>query len=64
MNIVLTGPMGSGKTTVGKAVAKSLRMKLVDTDNLIMKKTDLSINDIFIKYGQRDFRRRGSSIRI
>lgn len=62
MNIVLTGPMGSGKTTVGKAVANALRMKLIDTDNLIMKKTDMSVNEIFVKYGQRDFRRREEEV--
>lgn len=56
MNIVLTGPMGSGKTTIGKSVAKNLNMKFIDTDNLILKKERLSIDEIFAKYGQSDFR--------
>lgn len=56
MNIVLTGPMGSGKTTVGKTLAKSLGMKFVDTDELVMKKSGADINEIFAKHGEEHFR--------
>ena len=62
MNIVLTGPMGSGKTTIGKEVAKNLSMDFIDTDNLIIKKESMSINEIFAKYGQSDFRRREEEV--
>ncbi len=56
MNIVLTGPMGSGKTTIGKALSKSLEMKFLDTDKLIMKKSEMNINEIFLKYGEKNYR--------
>jgi shikimate kinase len=57
MNIVLTGPMGSGKTTTGKAVASALKMGFIDTDELIVKKTSMSIEEIFDKYGEEGFRK-------
>jgi shikimate kinase len=56
MNIVLTGPMGSGKTSVGSLVADFLDMKLVDTDDLVVKKTGMSINEIFAGHGEESFR--------
>lgn len=62
MNIVLTGPMGSGKTTIGKAVSQDLNMNFIDTDSLIMKKEGMSINEIFAKYGQSDFREREEEV--
>jgi len=57
VNIVLTGPMGSGKTTIGQKVASALNMKFIDTDALIVKKNGMSINEIFTKYGQSSFRK-------
>ena len=56
MNIVLTGPMGSGKTTVGKKLAESINMKFVDTDQLIEKKSKMNSNEIFSKYGEKKYR--------
>lgn len=55
-NYVLIGYMGAGKTTVGKALAKQTGKKFIDTDSLIVKQMDLSINDIFAKYGEVYFR--------
>lgn len=55
-NYVLIGYMGAGKTTVGKALSKQTGKKFVDTDNMIVKQMDLSINDIFDKYGEEYFR--------
>jgi shikimate kinase len=55
-NIVLTGFMGTGKTTIGKALAKKLQMKLVDIDEEIEKEQKISINDIFSMYGEEHFR--------
>ena len=37
-NLVLTGMMGVGKTTIGKIVAKKLKLKFVDIDSLVEKK--------------------------
>ncbi len=55
-NIVLTGMPASGKTTVGKLIAKALGTKFIDTDDLIVAKTDMEISDIFAKYGEEYFR--------
>jgi shikimate kinase len=55
-NIVLTGFMGTGKTTIGKALAKMLHMKLVDVDEEIEISQKMAINDIFKMYGEPYFR--------
>ena len=46
-NIVLIGFMGSGKTTVGVDVSKKLSCNFVDTDQLIVRQSGKSINDLF-----------------
>ena len=56
MNIILTGFMGSGKTAVGKRLAKRLGYTSLDTDLLIEEKTGKSISDIFSKDGEDYFR--------
>ncbi len=56
MNIVLIGFMGSGKSSIGKILSKRLKMKLVDTDKLIEKKTKKRISEIFKEIGERGFR--------
>ena len=56
MNIVLTGFMASGKTTVGKILAKNLNMFFLDTDEMIENKYG-KISDIFEKKGEPEFRR-------
>ncbi len=54
--IVLIGFMGSGKTVVGRALSRLLEWQFVDTDEEIEAVTDLSIVQIFKKYGERRFR--------
>lgn len=56
MNIVLVGMMGSGKTTVGKMLAKKLNYNFFDTDEEIIKLTNQSINQIFEEFGEQTFR--------
>lgn len=56
MNIVLIGFMGSGKTTIGKALASSLNMKFIDTDELIENQQGIAIKDIFADFGELRFR--------
>lgn len=53
---ILIGYMGAGKTTVGKALANQTGYKFIDTDAMIVKQMNLSINDIFDKYGEKYFR--------
>ncbi len=48
--------MGSGKTTVGKQLAKKFDFTFVDIDNYIELKYKTSINDFFSKFGENKFR--------
>ncbi len=56
-NIVLTGFMASGKTVIGKLLADKLGRKFVDSDKKIEEKCNMSIPEIFEKYGEEYFRR-------
>ena len=55
-NIVLVGLMGAGKTTVGKNLAEKMQKEFLDTDELIVKEENRSINEIFAKEGEKYFR--------
>ncbi|MDI6812328.1 MAG: shikimate kinase [Desulfitobacteriaceae bacterium] len=55
-NIVLIGFMGTGKSTVGKRLAKSLDWKFVDTDVAIEELTGLSVVELFRLHGETRFR--------
>lgn len=55
-NIVLTGMPGSGKTTVGKALAQALNRPLIDTDEEIVKVAGKTIPEIFAEVGEAGFR--------
>ncbi|MCX6442596.1 MAG: shikimate kinase [Actinobacteria bacterium] len=54
--IVLIGAPGSGKSTVGRALAAHLQWPLVDTDTLIEMKESKRITDIFVEDGEEYFR--------
>lgn len=57
MNIVLTGFMGTGKSSVGKLLAKRLGWEYYDTDEMIEKEVGTSINKIFELKGEPHFRK-------
>ena len=61
-NIVLVGPMGSGKTTVGRRLAHELNQDFYDTDHEIIDKTGVTIDHIFDIEGEDGFRERESKI--
>ena len=54
--ITLTGMMGSGKSSIGKILAKKVGLPFYDSDNEIEKKFNLKVNEIFKKYGENRFR--------
>lgn len=61
-NIFLVGPMGAGKTTIGKLLAKTLNVEFLDSDKEIEKKTGVSIPLIFEYEGEGGFRRREAEV--
>ncbi len=57
MNVILTGFMGTGKSSVGSLLARRLGLSFLDTDALIERETGMSIRDIFRTRGEAHFRR-------
>ena len=55
-NLTLTGMMGVGKSTIGRAISKQLSMRFVDVDKIIEKKLKLTVQKIFEKKGEAFFR--------
>jgi len=58
INVYLVGPMGSGKTTIGRQLAKALRVEFVDSDHEIEARTGATIPWIFDIEGEAGFRKR------
>ena len=57
-NIILIGPMGSGKTSTGTILAKEMGFDFVDTDEEVVERTGVSIAYIFDVEGESGFRQR------
>jgi len=55
-NIFIIGSMGSGKTSIGKILAKDNHLSFLDTDHEIIRSCGYSIPDIFEKFGEEHFR--------
>ncbi|MDR2772346.1 MAG: shikimate kinase [Elusimicrobiota bacterium] len=56
MNIALTGFMGTGKSVIGKKLARKLKMDFCDVDLLIEARKDMRVWEIFAAYGEERFR--------
>lgn len=61
-NICLTGFMGSGKTTVGEILASRLGVEFWDSDELLVHREGIGINEIFQRYGEKYFRDKEAEI--
>ena len=61
-NIFLIGPMGAGKSVVGRYLARSLNLSFVDSDDEIELRTGVDIPFIFEKEGESGFRKREASV--
>ncbi|WP_051585984.1 shikimate kinase [Caldanaerobius polysaccharolyticus] len=62
MNAILIGFMGCGKTTTGRILSSMLKWRFIDTDDLVVRKTGMSIPEIFEKFGEGHFRRIESQV--
>ncbi len=61
-NIVLVGFMGTGKSTVGRMLARQLRFRFLDTDKLVEERASMTIPEIFAQHGEADFRERETGV--
>lgn len=56
MTLVLVGPPASGKTTVGRALARALELPFLDVDQVIESRAGKSISEMFVEDGEAHFR--------
>ncbi|TBU92164.1 shikimate kinase AroK [Stutzerimonas kirkiae] len=61
-NIILVGPMGAGKSTIGRLLAKELHLPFKDSDKVIEQRTGASIPLIFDVEGEQGFREREHAV--
>ena len=61
-NIILVGPMGAGKSSVGKRLAKQLSRTFYDCDKVLEDRTGVAISTIFELEGEDGFRQRETKI--
>jgi len=61
-NIILVGPMGSGKTTIGRRLSEVLNLDFFDSDHEIIDTTGVSIDHIFDVEGEKGFRTRETDV--
>lgn len=61
-NLILVGPMGAGKSTIGRLLAKELRLPFKDSDKEIEQRTGASIPLIFDVEGEGGFREREHAV--
>ena len=61
-SVFLVGPMGAGKSTIGRQLARSLRLQFVDSDREIEKRTGVDIPLIFELEGESGFRKREKEV--
>jgi len=60
-NLIFIGPMGAGKTSIGRRVAERFGLAFVDADHYLEAQTGVAVRDIFELEGEAGFRRREST---
>lgn len=63
-NIILTGFMGTGKSTIGSALAARLGATFIDTDQLIEQRNNCQIAEIFARQGESAFRQMEAGVAL
>ena len=61
-NIIFVGPMGAGKTTIGRQIARELSLEFFDSDHEIENRTGVTITHIFDIEGEAGFRKRETAV--
>jgi shikimate kinase len=61
-NVFLIGPMGAGKSAVGRQLARMLHLNFMDSDDEIESRTGVDISFIFEKEGEEGFRKREAKV--
>jgi len=61
-NLFLIGPMGAGKSAVGRQLARMLHLNFMDSDDEIESRTGVDISFIFEKEGEEGFRKREAKV--
>ncbi len=61
-NIFLIGPMGAGKSTIGRTLAKELKLEFYDSDEVIEERTGADISWIYDVEGEEGYRRREQKV--
>lgn len=61
-NLVLVGPMGAGKSSIGRRLADRFGLQFVDADSYLEQRTGASISAIFDHVGEAGFRERESAV--
>lgn len=61
-NVFLVGPMGAGKSAVGRQLARLMHLEFVDSDEEVERRTGVDIAFIFEKEGEEGFRSRESKV--
>jgi shikimate kinase len=61
-NLILIGPMGAGKTSIGRRLAQQFGLRFVDADQAVVERSGAAIATIFEHVGERGFREREKAI--
>jgi shikimate kinase len=61
-SIFLVGFMGCGKSTIGSAMAEQIGASFIDLDQLIVERVGISIEEVFVRYGEDRFRREETAV--